>query len=361
MKKILTVIGARPQFVKAAVLSRLFEVSACTKEILVHTGQHYDHGMSQVFFDEMNIPTPAYNLNIGSGGHGSQTGAMMSKIEDLVIKEKPDCLLVYGDTNSTLAGALVGAKLHIPVAHVEAGLRSFNKKMPEEINRICTDHVSSMLFCPTETAKENLLNEGFSLDNISISGDVMYDAVLYYQQRTSKEILKTLSVNPGEFILCTIHRAENTDELERMTDIVEALIEISSKIKVVLPLHPRTLKKLAAFDLEDKLRKSVLLIEPLGYLDMLTLEQECAIVATDSGGVQKEAYFFKKPCITMRDQTEWVELVSAGYNKITGAKKENILEAFDYFYRSEIKFKDEFYGAGNAGELIINELEEYLK
>jgi len=366
MKKIVTIVGARPQFIKAAVISRLIrdEYSDRFNEILVHTGQHYDQNMSDIFFTEMDIPRPDINLETGSGLHGQMTGRMLEKIEEVLVDNKPDLVLVYGDTNSTLAGALAAVKLHIPVAHVEAGLRSFNMKMPEEINRILTDRVSTWLFCPTDTAVTNLKNEGIFNNNSSSvpaavdkpsvikTGDIMLDASLYYRKKLD-------SVKPGvnipdrEFILCTLHRAENTDDPVRLKSIIEALKEIAKDFHVVLPLHPRTKKNINDlipgfyFQLPDHLR----IIEPVGYFDMLRLENACKMILTDSGGVQKEAYFFKKPCITMRDQTEWVETVESGWNLLAGADKEKIVDAVSFF--SPPVELPELYGNGSAGREII--------
>ena len=353
MKTILTVIGARPQFVKAAVLSRLIrqEYSDRFREILVHTGQHYDNNMSEVFFREMEIPEPDYNLNIGSGTHGKMTGRMLESIENLLLEYKPDYLLVYGDTNSTLAGALAASKLHIPVVHVEAGLRSFNMKMPEEQNRILADHVSSFLFCPTEQAVQNLKKEGIS-NGVHNVGDIMLDASLFY----NKKVEKSASALPdniqklSRFFLITLHRAENTDDKERLTSIVEALNSLNG-FTGVLPLHPRTKKMLHQQGLSFK--DHIKVIEPVGYLDMIRLEASCDFIVTDSGGVQKEAYFFKKPCITMRDQTEWVETIDTGCNILVGADKNRIMEAVQEFPKVPKEYGS-LYGDGKAGEDILS-------
>jgi UDP-GlcNAc3NAcA epimerase len=360
VKKILTVVGARPQFIKAAVVSRLLRSKNWADEMIVHTGQHYDADMSDIFFAEMDIPAPKFNLEIGSGHHGAQTGKMMQAIEKVCLAEKPDCVLVYGDTNSTLAGALVGAKLHIPVVHVEAGLRSFNKRMPEEINRICTDHVSELLFAPTETACTNLRHEGFSENQIVLSGDVMYDAAKYYSQRNGDSFLGELKLKPGGFMLATIHRAENTDVPQRLEAIISALAEISKEITVVLPLHPRTRKLLEQRNWQNPQPETLRIIPPASYLQMVCLEQNCDMIATDSGGVQKEAYFFQKPCITLREETEWVELVQEGYNRLAGATKSEILAAYDHFRSVRPVFREGLYGKGSAGELIAARLENFL-
>lgn len=348
MKKIVTIVGARPQFVKAAVISRLIrnEYSDRFKEIIVHTGQHYDENMSDVFFKEMMIPKPDINLNIGSGSHGKMTGRMLEKIEEVVLEEKPDILLVYGDTNSTIAGALAASKLHVPVAHVEAGLRSFNMKMPEEQNRILTDHISSFLFCPTETAVKNLDKEGIK-KGVFNTGDVMYDASLFYEKFACPPDSIKLS---DEFALITLHRAENTDSYENLKSIVEALNE--SGINAIMPLHPRSKKMLEQFNL--KFKENIRLIEPVGFLNMIFLEKNCNMIITDSGGVQKEAYFFKKPCITLRDQTEWVETVESGWNVLAGSDKEKIMDKISYL--NTVGEYSRFYGNGRAGVNILNNL-----
>jgi UDP-GlcNAc3NAcA epimerase len=358
--KIVTIIGARPQFVKAAVVSRAIQrhnenhPGQTIQEVLVHTGQHYDPNMSEVFFEEMHIPSPNYHLGIGGGSHGQMTGQMLAQIEEVLLQEKPDAVLVYGDTNSTLAGALAAIKLHIPVAHVEAGLRSFNIKMPEEINRILTDRVSSWLFCPTDTAIKNLENEGHLHDaKISNVGDVMYDAALYYRkiaQPTAavQELIQKLSHG---FYLATVHRAENTDDPERLRNILTALDRISKNTTVVFPVHPRTRKLISQYCI--KLQRLELL-DPVGYFDMLTLLTNCQGVFTDSGGVQKEAYFFQKPCVTLRDETEWVELVENGFNKLVGADPDKILQAEHTFREQTLDFNKKLYGTGDAGKTIVD-------
>lgn len=315
--KVLTVIGARPQFVKASVVSHAFKEAGVIEEILVHTGQHYDPNMSDVFFDELGIPSPKYNLGIGGGMHGQMTGAQLAGIERLLVDEKPNCVLVYGDTNSTLAGALAAVKLHIPVAHVEAGLRSFNRRMPEEINRVVADHVSSLLFCPTALAEQNLVREGVATSGIRVVGDVMYDAALRYgaRARDVSKILTTHGLAENDYVLVTIHRAENTNDLARLSVLLQALEIVSRDLKVIWPIHPRTKKVIESSGLAASLGR-VLLVDPVGYLDMLMLEQGAALIATDSGGVQKEAFFYRKPCLTMRDETEWVELVELGWNML---------------------------------------------
>lgn len=375
--KFLTILGARPQFIKAGAVSRTINQVNCEgdseriKEVIVHTGQHYDANMSDIFFEELHLPKPDYFLGIGGKSHGAMTGQMIEKIEEVALKEKPDVILVYGDTNSTLAGALVGAKLHIPVAHVEAGLRSFNIQMPEEINRVLTDRVSTWLFCPTETAVNNLKKEGYpfpinyttiplTTQQILNVGDVMYDAAMYYKQFAKKP--KTVTVTDNcYFVLCTIHRAENTDNPERLKNIFEALEEIAKDTPVILPLHPRTRNKLKLLSLS---LNTVTIIDPIGYLEMIWLLDKCKLVITDSGGLQKEAFFFKKPCITLRDETEWVELVKIGANVLVGADKERIVKvacdnegAFDKlcFLFSQNTLTN-LYGDGKTSEKIIKEL-----
>ncbi len=345
--KILTVIGARPQFIKAAALSKVLK--GVHEEIIVHTGQHYDTNMSQIFFDELNIPQPTYNLNIGSGSHSVQTGKMLMGFEEVCDKEKPDLVLVYGDTNSTLAGALCASKRLIPVAHVEAGLRSFNKKMPEEQNRILTDHLSDYLFVPTQTAFDNLKNEGI-VEGVFQTGDIMYDAVSLFADIANKksEIMNRLGLNTNEFILSTIHRAENTNDIHRLRNIIEALNE--SEAKIVLPLHPRTKKFIEEYRIA--INENVIVTEPLGYLDMIKLEHEAAKIVTDSGGVQKEAYFAKKPCITMRDETEWVETVQAGWNTIVGSDKERIIKAIQSFIPKTNQPR--LFGNGDTAQIICD-------
>lgn len=316
--KFLTIIGARPQFVKAATVSRAFKSTTDIQEILVHTGQHYDENMSGIFFEELEIPKPDYNLNIGSGGHGLQTGRMLEAIEKVLLTEKPDWVVVYGDTNSTLAGALAATKLHVRVAHIEAGLRSFNRQMPEEINRVLTDHSSDLLFAPTEMAVKYLQQEGIAVEKIHLVGDVMYDAALFYSQQAehNSEILNRWKLEFNNYILATIHRAENTENSQKLQNIFEALTIISQEIKVILPLHPRTKNALSRQGILKKISKDIQLIEPVGYLDMVMLEKNARLIATDSGGVQKEAFFHDIPCVTLREETEWVELVETGWNSL---------------------------------------------
>jgi UDP-GlcNAc3NAcA epimerase len=314
--KIVTVLGARPQFIKAAAVSRVLAQAAGLEEVLVHTGQHYDDNMSDVFFTELDIPRPRYHLGIGSGSHGVQTGRMLEAIERVLQEEKPAVVLVYGDTNSTLAGALAAAKLHVPVAHVEAGLRSFNRQMPEEINRVLTDHMAEWLFAPTEAAVVNLKAEGVSEEKTLLAGDVMYDAALYYGSRAQEGCLDRLGVRSKEFVLTTIHRAENTDASDRLRSLFEGLSAVAAELPVVLPLHPRTRAVLQRAGLFERFSRRLRLCEPVGYLEMVALEKHARLIATDSGGVQKEAFFYRVPCVTLRDQTEWVELVELGWNRL---------------------------------------------
>jgi len=318
--KVVSIVGARPQFIKAAVLSR--ELRKEHTEILVHTGQHYDANMSDVFFEELGIPTPEYNLGIGSGSHGQQTGAMLATIEQVLMKEQPNWVLVYGDTNSTLAGALAAAKQHIKVVHVEAGLRSFNRAMPEEINRVLTDHISDILFCPTQTAVDNLSSEGI-LRGVHLVGDVMQEAILWAaeQAKTRSGIKERLGLKDKNYLLATVHRAENTDNTQRLAGILEAFNSIPEPL--VWPVHPRTRKIIEELNWQPA--PHVMLIEPVGYLDMACLEKCARLILTDSGGVQKEAMWLGVPCVTLRDETEWIETVTRGWNVLVGAHKENIV------------------------------------
>lgn len=354
--KILTVIGARPQFVKAAAVSREFRKHKGIKETIVHTGQHFDKSMSDVFFEEMDIPKPDFNLNIHGLSHGAMTGQMMEKLDTILINVRPDFVLVYGDTNSTLAGALCASKLHFKVAHVEAGLRSFNMLMPEEINRIIVDRISNILFCPTDTAVINLKEENFFSFGTKIvkTGDVMYDAALFYAQKSAKKSLIVIdrALRANDFVLATIHRAENTDDNIRLSSIVRALNKIAEKQRVILPLHPRTKKIIQQNGLSLKFD----VIDPVGYFDMLELLKNCAVVMTDSGGVQKEAYFFKKPCITLRDETEWTELVEEGFNEVVGSDHDKIIDAYNRIPERKCDYDKKLYGNGNASALIVEAL-----
>lgn len=357
--KVVTVVGARPQFVKAATVSRAFaQLQPAVREVIVHTGQHFDQNMSAVFFDEMRIPTPQYQLELGGLGHGAMTGRMLEKIEEIVQKEKPDWVLVYGDTNSTMAGALAAVKLHVPVAHVEAGLRSFNRAMPEEINRIVSDHVASLLFAPTEVAVRNLANEGISGAKVVRSGDVMYDAALFYSRMGQHDVVRSLGLRQGGYFLATIHRQENVDDPQRLETIVRALSRCARELPVVLPIHPRTRKKLAATGLEQLVDSQQLrLIDPVGYLEMVQLEQHARTILTDSGGVQKEAYFFGVPCVTIRHETEWVELVECGANRLAPPEcEQTIVDAALAAAADTRKPAPGLYGEGNSAQAIARRL-----
>lgn len=356
--KIVTVVGARPQFVKAATVSAAIvqerRRGGALEEILVHTGQHYDQNMSQVFFDQLEVPRPKYNLAVGSGSHGAMTGKMLGAVEQILLDEKPDWLLVYGDTNSTLAGALAAAKLHIPVCHVEAGLRSFDKRMPEEVNRILTDHVSELLLCPTQAAIDNLKTEGVTR-GVHHVGDVMYDAALMFAKvaGSSAEVLARYGVQPKSFVLSTVHRAENTDDPARFEGILKGLGAVATAAcPVLLPLHPRTRATIKARGLEALLsvNPALLVIEPVPFLDMIVLEQQAKLILTDSGGVQKEAYFHRVPCVTLRDETEWVETVQAGWNQLVGADQARIVQAVAAAKPG--RAIDE-YGEGNAAGKVV--------
>ncbi len=356
MKKVLTILGARPQFIKAATVSRVIRGSKTLKEVIVHTGQHFDFNMSDIFFKEMEIPLPDYNLEINSMNHGAMTGRMLEKTEEVMLTEKPDMVMVYGDTNSTLAGALAASKLHIKVAHVEAGLRSFNMIMPEEINRIITDRISDLLFCPTDNAVKNLIKEGYQDFNAKILkvGDVMYDAALFYSKQSAQNsnVITRLDLQNKSFVLSTIHRQENTDTPERLLSIIAALNEIHQVSNVVLPLHPRTKNIIQ----NNHIRLSFNPIEPVSYFDMIELMKHCDLVITDSGGMQKEAFFYKKYCITLRDQTEWTELADHGFNSLTGADKNKIIEGFHNFSGKTLENTPAFYGTGNAGKMIVESI-----
>jgi len=369
MLNIVTIVGARPQFIKAATVSRAIQTSNEKKkkiqEILIHTGQHYDYLMDRVFFEELKIPHPNYHLGVGSGSHGKQTGVMLERIEDVLKKEKPGAVLVYGDTNSTLAGALAASKLNIPIAHVEAGLRSYNRRMPEEINRLVTDHLSTFLFCPTAQAVQNLLKEGIKDGKGKIVknvGDVMYDSILYYSSLAEKKstILKDLGLfNPQsafripQYYLATLHRAENTDDPKKLKSILKALHEIRKEALVVLPLHPRTKKVMKIYHLSPD-NERIKLIDPVSYLNMLVLERHARAILTDSGGVQKEAYWFRVPCLTLRGETEWVETVKSGWNALVGTETGNILEGLIKIERKKpVGRQRNFFGDGKAGQKIL--------
>jgi UDP-GlcNAc3NAcA epimerase len=356
--KIFTIVGARPQFIKAAAVSRKLQSHPGIQEVLVHTGQHYDENMSDVFFQELEIPAPNYHLGVGSDSHGAQTGRMLEAIEKVLLAESPDWVLVYGDTNSTLAGAIAAVKLHIPVAHVEAGLRSFNRRMPEEINRVLTDHAADLLFAPTTAAVENLRHEGIAEEKIHLVGDVMYDAAIDYGVKAEQKslILEHLGLTPQKYILATIHRAENTDDPKRLDGIFTGLAVISQNIPIVLPLHPRTRAALSRTGLWEKASQSLKLIEPVGYLDMVMLEKNAQLIATDSGGVQKEAFFYRVPCVTLRAETEWVELVQLGWNRLlpplnSSDVANGISDALLNVSGSEVS--EHLYGGGLATAQIV--------
>ena len=357
MIKILTIVGARPQFIKAAPVSRAIiehnktaTIDHQLQEIILHSGQHFDENMSEVFFNELNIPAPQYNLGIQGGSHGAMTGRMLEKIEAVLLKENPDLVIVYGDTNTTLAGALAASKMNIKIAHIEAGLRSWNRQMPEEINRILTDHLSDILFCPTFQAVENLKKEGIQ-KNVIHSGDVMFDAALLAADLADKHnsILKTTGLQPREYFLATLHRAENTDNETRLRSILSALNKLSLQKLVVLPVHPRTIKKIKAFGL-DSLIANLKMMDPVSFLEMVALEKNAALILTDSGGVQKEAYFHGIPCITLRDETEWIETVETGWNILAGCDVNQIIEASKKRSQGTPILE---YGTGTASRKII--------
>ena len=369
MLKIATILGARPQFIKAAVVSRAINDYNRTVrnsvdnicEVIIHSGQHYDFNMSDVFFKELNIPKPDFLLSVNNCSHGAMTGRMLEKFEIVLKQEHPDLVLVYGDTNTTLAGSLAAAKMHIPLVHVEAGLRSFNRRMAEEINRVLTDHVASILFCPTRQAVENLKREGIVnrqqnnsdalndlLPQVELTGDVMYDAALYYRKHARKLDFDL----PERFVLATVHRSENTDDPERLANVFSGLEKVGEKIPVVVPLHPRTRRRMDEYAVHPNLER-VLLINPLGYLNMIYLLENCSLVLTDSGGLQKEAYFFKKPCVTLREETEWVELVEHGFNRLAGVDPDQIVQAVTNAVGTRVDFDLNLYGDGKAGKKIV--------
>jgi UDP-N-acetylglucosamine 2-epimerase len=355
--KFLTIIGARPQFIKAAPLSR--ELRQRHREVLVHTGQHYDYGMSEQFFREMGIPRPDYNLEAGSGSHGAQTAAMLSRLEPVVIRERPDAVIVFGDTNSTLAGALTAAKLNVPLAHIEAGMRSFNRRMPEEVNRVVADHLSNLHFCSTRTAVENLRREGISRD-LFLVGDIMHDALksLLPPLPRIRRMLGELSLADREYLFVTIHRAENTDRIGNLSGIVRALL--LSERQVIFPVHPRTEARLRKTPLWIRLRKSpaVRVVPPLGYAESLALQSRALAVLTDSGGIQKEAYLLKTPCLTARGETEWVETIQAGWNRLVGSDSRAILKGLAELRRPT--GHPALYGRGDSARRIVRQLEKRL-
>jgi UDP-GlcNAc3NAcA epimerase len=358
---IISIVGARPQFIKAAAVSAALASTPGVTERLLHTGQHFDDNMSDVFFRELGIPLPSWNLGLGGGSHGAMTGAQLAGIEQVLLDERPDAVLLYGDTNSTLAGALAAAKLHIPVAHVEAGLRSFNRRMPEEINRVLTDHVSHWLFAPTHSAVANLQREGVDAARVHQVGDVMYDAALHFSalaraRAVRHPVFAALAGRP--FVLATVHRAENTDEPERLRVIVDALVELACETDVVWPLHPRTRKVLMQQGALLGSTPSLHCVEPLGYLDMLEMEKAAALVVTDSGGVQKETFFFGRPCVTLRDETEWVELVTAGWNRLAHPTSVATLMAAFHAALGSVGEPVRPYGNGDAAQRIARVLTE---
>lgn len=379
--KIITIIGARPQFIKASAISRCIKnnYSEQIREVIVNSGQHYDDLMSKVFFNELEIPEPDYDLGVGSGSHAYQTGVMLQRIEDILIEEKPGLVIVYGDTNTTMAGALAAVKLHIPVAHIEAGLRSFNKSMPEEINRVACDHMSTFLFTPTLTGLTNLVLEGFdpdakpdyTVDNPALfhCGDIMFDNALFFLDLAEKKsnILQALDVSGKDYILCTIHRENNTDDPARLQHILQALDSISreKQFDFIIPLHPRTAKampQLTKSSVMDNLAKNPYLkfISPLSYFDMLVLENHCKMIMTDSGGVQKESYFFRKPCLVLRSESEWIELVETGHAVLADANPEKIRESFLHFMEHPPVNHPSLFGDGKAAEFILHELVKFL-
>ena len=359
--RIVSIVGARPQFVKASAISRRIAEYPGLDEILIHTGQHYDRRLADIFFQELEIPDPAYNLGVGSGSHGVQTGTMLAKIEEVLLVEKPDWALVYGDTNSTLAGALAAVKLHIPVAHVEAGVRSFNRRMPEEINRVLTDHASDVLLAPTAAAVTNLRHEGIPETRIHLTGDVMYDAAHHFAVVATdrSRILDELKLQHKHYVLVTVHRAENTDDPQRLEAIFRALQAMADEVQIVLPLHPRTRKALDRLCLLERLGQRLRIVEPLGYLDMIMLVKSARLIATDSGGLQKEAYFSKVPCVTLRDETEWVELLGSGWNTVLPPLA-NLTERLKAALDSPApQAWSPIYGNGRAGEEIARILVEH--
>ena len=354
--KIAAIVGARPQFIKAAAVSRVIRTDYADRitEVLVHTGQHYDDNMSRVFFEELDIPHPDYDLGVSGGRHGAMTGRMLEGIENVLLAEQPDIVLVYGDTNSTLAGALAAVKLQVPVAHVEAGLRSFNLRMPEEVNRILTDRVSSMLFCPTATAVDNLKAEGIST-GVHQVGDVMYDVAQIFRDRARQrsDVLDRFGMQAGEYALATCHRAENTDDPNRLREICLGLADVATMLPVVFPVHPRTRTAIQKHRLQSYLTR-VTMVEPLAFLDMLSLQQTSKVILTDSGGMQKEAFFCGVPCITMRDETEWVETVAAGRNRLAGASREGILSAYHTLGDHGVEGAENPFGDGFASNRIVS-------
>lgn len=368
MLKIISLVGARPQFVKAAALSRIFNLHYSHKvdEIIVHSGQHYDNKMSTVFFKELEIPLPKYNLGVGSGSHANQTAEATIKLEKILINEEPDCLIVYGDTNTTLAGTLAASKLNIPIAHIESGLRSFNQTMPEEINRIITDALSTFLFCPTEESVKNLNHLKSDKKGATSSlnpwvenvGDIMLDSSLFYSNKASNEILTRLEIQPNGYVLATLHRDFNTDNKKRLKDIFSTLNKLGERLTIVMPLHPRTVQKLKEHNLQEL--NNIKIIPPVSYLEMLALESNSKFIITDSGGVQKEAFFFKKPSLILRKETEWIEIVDNGNALLCDADPEKITQGFIHWMSNPQLIYPDFYGKGNTAELICNTIVNQL-
>ena len=378
--KIVTVIGARPQIIKAAALSRAIREHYAERihEVIVHTGQHYDDNMSQVFFDELGIPRPDYNLHVGSASHGVQTAKMIEGIEQILLDEKPDAIVLYGDTNSTLAGAVAASKIHVPVVHIEAGLRSFNKAMPEEINRIVCDHCSTLLFSPTQAGVDNLQHEGFPVDNVSPysidnpkvyhCGDIMYDNSLHFSSIADQKVnlLKQLGLDGKPYVLATLHRDSNTDHKERLNQIMDALIALSHEISIVLPMHPRTRKMVEQLIDDDKLHRlfhssNIIITEPVSFLEMIQLEKHAKLVLTDSGGVQKESYFFQKPCVILRSETEWVEIVETGAATLADADTDKILEASRRYLMQPPANFPAIFGDGHAAKFMLEKIIENIQ
>jgi len=358
MKKIVTVLGARPQFIKASVVSHAIAAAGDLREAVIHTGQHFDANMSDVFFEELGMTAPAHQLNIHGGGHGAMTGRMLAEVERLLLVERPDAVLVYGDTNSTLAGALAAVKLHIPVAHVEAGLRSFNMEMPEEVNRILTDRISRWLFTPTHAAEQHLMYEGAAAERVIPVGDVMYDVALHHGQRASafNGVMRQLELKKAGFALVTVHRAENTDQPERLAMVASALESIADHIPVVWPVHPRTRAELMRQGRLERLAARIKLIEPVGYLDMVQLEMSAAVIATDSGGVQKEAFFHGVPCVTLRNETEWTELLTSGWNRLAPPVSVDVIHDAVLDAIGTRGDRVSPYGLGDAAQRIVRQL-----
>lgn len=352
--KILTIVGARPQFIKASVVSRELALHPAVEEMIIHTGQHYDENMSNRFFTEMKIPKPYINLGINQVNPGTMVGRITEGVEEQIISEKPDAVIVYGDTNSTLGGALAASKQNIKLIHIEAGLRCFNMKMPEELNRVITDRISNLLFCPTQVAMDNLREEGYDgfTSDYFLSGDVMYDAALFYKEHALNEISAMPELYLKEFVLCTIHRAENVENDKKLAGIISGINKIANEVKVVCPLHPRTAQRIT----ELGLRTNFTTIDPVGYFEMIRLLDKCKLVLTDSGGLQKEAYFSNKICICLRDETEWKELADDGFVIISGSNPDAIVESFHSARKAELNFETKYYGNGKAGSYIVNEI-----